>query len=135
MWYSSIIHKVKTRVNCILVSMSVDYKKAIVAHNWCIRPGAEGGLKLTCYFPTTRDRLSSSSKKDLVFSQNVCGLSYKTPMQGIEQQICSYSLYQDIIYVVCEDGKTYKILIQNSHSKRTDSKEGVIHRLSQKVKN
>jgi hypothetical protein len=97
---------------------------ANVAHQWCIRPGTGSGLKLTCFDATTHDTVGK-----LVFSG-----AYGGTMEGIETQI-EYWHVDDksgILYLRCDNGKIYRILTQNVHEKRIDTKEGVIRRLTKK---
>lgn len=91
-----------------------DIKNAIVAHQWCVRPGGINGLKLTHYFPT--------------FSTNVNALTFKDKSkpaiggiqsQGEETIIRGFVIDQKskILYVQCENEKIYRLLLMNSHQK------------------
>lgn len=99
-------------------------QNATPAHQWCIRPGAGASLKLTCFDATTHDTVGK-----LVFAG-----AHGGTMEGVETQIDFWHVDNKtgILYVRCDNGKIYRILSQNVHEKRIDSKEGVVRRLRKK---
>jgi hypothetical protein len=95
-------------------------KHAEVCGNWFVRPNGIGGLKLTynAYAGNKKINPGIVIGSDAVSNAAVIGYKDKYICGehiGVESDISHWSVYDDLIYVKCSNGKIYRLLMSCIH--------------------
>ena len=111
--------------------------RADAPNAWCIRPGDDGGLKLTFSKIVTVSQVTLPQKsfKKIAPTSRVSRPMplYRSVSQGIEVQVTEWTIFRDVLYV-SDDTKVYKLLMTKSHGTRIDTYQSVTKRLDRCTK-
>lgn len=110
--------------------------RIVVPQRWCVRPGADGGVKLTFSIPVPRKQTNEQAAHAANCSERMRPfVAGDCHMIGDEKEISSYFIGEKdkLVYAVDGNGTAYRLLSQYMHGKRQNDKTSLL-RLLQKAR-